>query len=44
MIQKQFLSGKLHGKWEMFKSNGLKVFSKDYVDGKKHGTHIFWFD
>ena len=44
MIQKQFLSGKLHGKWEMFKNNGLKVFSKDYVDGKKHGTHIFWYD
>ena len=44
MVQKQFLSGKLHGKWEMFKINGLKVFSKEYVNGKKHGTHISWFD
>ena len=44
MIQKQYLSGKIHGKWTMFKSNGLKVFSKDFVQGKRHGTHIFWFD
>ena len=42
MIQKQFLSGKIHGKWEEFMQNGLKVYSKDFQNGKKHGTHIFW--
>ena len=43
MVEKRYLSGLLHGKWNTFKSNGLKVSSKEYVNGKKHGTHIFWF-
>ncbi len=44
MVQKQYLAGLLHGKWETFKFNGLKVSSKEYIHGKKHGTHIFWYD
>ena len=24
-------------------ARGVPVFSKDYVGGKKHGTHLFWF-
>lgn len=44
MFQKQFLAGVLHGKWEQFTENGIPVFSKDYINGEKHGTHIFWFN
>ena len=44
MFEKQFLAGLLHGKWNMFEKNGLKKFSKDYVQGKKQGTHIYYFD
>jgi antitoxin component YwqK of YwqJK toxin-antitoxin module len=44
MFQKQFLSGVMHGKWDQFTISGIPVFSKDYLKGKKHGTHIFWFD
>ena len=44
MFQKQFLAGLLHGKWNMYQKSGLKKFSKDYVQGKKYGTHIYYFD
>jgi hypothetical protein len=44
MFEKQFLAGLLHGKWYMFEKNGLKKFSKDYIQGKKQGTHIYYFD
>jgi hypothetical protein len=44
MFEKQFLAGLLHGKWNMFEKNGLKKFSKDYDQGKKQGTHIYYFD
>lgn len=42
--RKQFLSGELHGKWERFQQNGIKVFSQEFQRGKKQGTHIFWFN
>ena len=41
--RKQFLSGELHGKWERFRRNGVKVFVKEFKNGEKHGTHIYWF-
>jgi hypothetical protein len=44
MFLKQYLSGNMHGKWEQFTEIGIPVFSKDYVKGLKHGTHIFWYN
>lgn len=44
MFQKQYLSGRLHGKWERFTEIGVPVFSKDYIQGVKQGTHIFWYN
>lgn len=39
----QYLTGKLHGKSLRYQEKGIPVFSKDYKDGMKHGTHIYWF-
>ncbi len=39
----QFLSGQIHGKHTRYNERGIPIFSKDYLHGKKHGTHIFWF-
>ena len=41
--RKEFLSGELHGEWERFRQDGIKVFSKEFQRGRKHGTHIYWF-
>ena len=38
-----YLSGKIHGKSIRYDRTGIPVADKDYVHGKKHGTHIFWF-
>ncbi|MFL2912858.1 MAG: hypothetical protein ACJZ5X_05295 [Opitutales bacterium] len=38
-----FLSGKKHGQHTRYNERGVPIFSKDYVHGKKSGTHIFWF-
>ena len=35
--------GKKHGKVLKYNSLGIPVFSKEYKYGKKHGTHIHWF-
>jgi hypothetical protein len=44
MFEKQYLSGRIHGKWKRFTEIGIPVFSKDYRDGIKQGTHIFWYN
>ena len=44
MFQKQFLAGVMHGKWQRFSEIGIPIFSKEYVNGEKQGTHIFWYD
>ena len=38
------LSGKTHGTLIKFNREGIPIYSKDYKNGQKHGTHIFWFD
>jgi antitoxin component YwqK of YwqJK toxin-antitoxin module len=35
-------SGKLHGKWESFDTNGKRVALGTYKDGKKDGKWFFW--
>ena len=42
--RKQYLSGEPHGKWERFQQDGIKVFVQEFLRGKKHGQHIYWFD
>jgi antitoxin component YwqK of YwqJK toxin-antitoxin module len=41
--ESNYLSGKRHGKVIRYDRTGIPVANKDYVHGKKHGTHIFWF-
>ena len=38
-----YLSGKIHGKSIRYDRTGIPIADKDFVNGKKHGTHIFWF-
>ena len=40
----QYLSGKKHGLQNRFSKKGVGLYSKEFVHGKKHGTHIYWFD
>ena len=39
----QYLLGKIHGNVNRYSEKGIPVHSKEYTNGKKHGTHIFWF-
>ena len=39
----QYLAGKIHGNINRYNEKGIQIFSKEYVRGKKHGTHIFWY-
>ena len=39
----QFLSGKKHGKHTRYRDKGIPLFSHDYENGKKNGTHIYWY-
>tara|TARA_B100001248_G_C27345060_1_gene438289 strand:- start:95 stop:1054 length:960 start_codon:yes stop_codon:yes gene_type:complete len=43
MEEDSYLNGKLHGTSKKFKSSGIPVFAKDYFNGKKTGTHIYWY-
>jgi len=38
-----YLGGKIHGTIKSWNENGIPIHSKEYVRGKKHGTHIYWF-
>jgi hypothetical protein len=42
--QTPYLMGQVHGTKRRWNEYGMPVFAKDYVHGKKHGTHIFWFE
>ena len=41
--ESKYLSGILHGKVRKFKEKGIPLHEKDYVQGQKHGTHIYWY-
>ena len=43
MDKRKYLLGELHGKWSRWKDNGIPLFEKDYLHGKKHGTHMEWY-
>lgn len=43
MEEDSYLNGKLHGTSKRFKNSGIPVFEKDYFNGKKSGTHIYWY-
>ena len=42
--ESQYLNGLLHGKVKRFNSLGIPVFEKDYIGGRKDGTHIYWYN
>ena len=42
--ESSYLAGKLHGKIKQFNIDGSPKCEKDYVQGKKHGTHIYWYE
>ena len=43
ILETPFLMGKYHGNVLKYTRQGIPVFSKEFINGKKHGTHIFWF-
>ena len=43
MEESQYLNGLLHGKVKRFTTHGIPVFEKDYKNGRKDGTHIYWY-
>ena len=43
MEEDSYLNGKLHGTSKRFKNSGIPIFAKDYLNGKKSGTHIYWY-
>jgi antitoxin component YwqK of YwqJK toxin-antitoxin module len=43
MEEDSYLNGKLHGTSKRYKNSGIPVSAKDYVNGKKSGTHIYWY-
>ena len=43
ITESQILSGVLHGQVKKYNELGIPVFRKDYVEGLKHGTHIFFY-
>lgn len=43
ITEAQYLSGVLHGQVKKYNEQGIPVFKKDYVEGLKHGTHIFFY-
>ncbi len=42
--QRPFLDGQLHGKVCKWSPKGIQLASMEYKRGKKHGTHIFWYE
>lgn len=38
-----YLDGLVHGKVIRFNEYGIPKYSKEYLKGEKHGTHIYWF-
>lgn len=42
--QTPYLSGKIHGTEKRWNEYGIPLFSKEYVNGQKNGTHIYWFE
>ena len=38
-----YLSGKVHGKSIRYDRSGIPIANRDFKNGKKDGTHIFWF-
>jgi hypothetical protein len=43
MIESKYLSGVLHGKEKKFTDKGIPLYEKDFKNGLKEGTHIYWF-
>ena len=41
--EEPYLLGMLHGKSLKYDASGIPVYSKDYLHGQRHGTHIYWF-
>lgn len=41
-VETPYLKGRIHGTVKGYTTNGLPEFEKDYVQGKKQGTHIYW--
>lgn len=39
-----YLSGRIHGTQKGWNEYGIPLYSKDFSYGKKHGTHIFWYE
>lgn len=39
-----FLNNELHGQWFMYNTDGKKIASGKYVEGKKSGKWFFWED
>ena len=42
--QTPYLSGKIHGTKRRWNEYGIPLYSKDFVNGKRDGTHIYWFE
>lgn len=43
LIESKYLSGVLHGTEKKFTDKGIPLYEKDYKNGLKEGTHIYWF-
>jgi len=43
ITESQYLSGVLHGQVKKYYEQGVPEFQKDYVNGLKQGTHIFFY-
>ena len=41
-IETPYLKGRVHGRVKGYTTKGLPEFEKDYENGKKQGTHIYW--
>lgn len=35
--------GKMDGKWQQYRENGLQISSIEYVDGRQHGLSVEWY-
>ena len=42
--QTPYLSGKIHGTKKRWNEYGIPLYSHDYINGMKHGTHIYWYN
>ena len=44
LTEEHYLNGLLHGSSKRFTERGVPVYKKDFKNGLKNGTHIYYFD